>query len=165
MYDTFQTHLHLSPAETQDFLSMGLTKALASPSLQTTLKELNVPLLQQTLPTAGVLLAEHLPPFYTWLKEELGVNRVPDGPDHTTRWVVNFLQREESIAHLVELHRPVPSPALEAAIPRLVGLFETVPDAATRQAWQEAVAALCLVLAVAGREPSHDDFIQLSPDA
>lgn len=155
MHSTFQTHLQLSEAETDQFLGMGLTQALATPTLQTTLKELNVPLLQQTLPTAGILLAEHLPPFYDWLKVELGLQRVPDGPDHTTRWVVKFLQREESIAHLVELHRPVPSPALETAIPRLVGLFDTVPDEATRQAWQEAVAALCLVLAIAGREQSR----------
>lgn len=70
--------------------------------------------------------------------------------------MVKFLQREESIAHLIELHRPVPSPALEAAIPRLVGWFDNVPDEATRQAWQEAVSALCLVLAIAGREQRRE---------
>lgn len=70
--------------------------------------------------------------MYDWLKEELGVQRVPDDPDHTTHWVVKFLQRQESIAHLVELHHPVPSQALEATIPRLGRLFDAVPDAATR---------------------------------
>ncbi|HEY9816762.1 MAG TPA: hypothetical protein V6D20_13330 [Candidatus Obscuribacterales bacterium] len=157
MQATFTQHLSLSNAQLQQLLDMGLPALLKSSDLQTLLSQLNVPLLQETLPTAGLLLAEHLPPFYTWLKTELGVQRVPDSPDHTTGWVVKFLRSEESITHLVELHRPVPRPALEAAIPRLVGLFETVPDDATRQAWQQAVAALCLVLAVAAREPAPAD--------
>ena len=54
--------------------------------------------------------------------------------------------------HLVELHRPVPRPALEAAVPRLVGLFSSVEDEPVKQEWQKAVTALCLVLVVAARE-------------
>jgi len=66
--------------------------------------------------------------------------------------VANFLKNEESIEHLVELHRPVPPVALEQAIPRLVSLFNQVEDQQIRQQWQSAVALLCLVLAADARE-------------
>jgi hypothetical protein len=80
------------------------------------------------------------------------VARVPDSPDHTTKWVVGFLDDRESLTRLVELHRPVPRMAVERAIPRLVAAFDGVEDAKSRQTWQTAVAALCLPLVVDGRE-------------
>lgn len=152
MHRTFIQHLQISEAQLQQFLDRGLQDLLASPDIQSLLESLDVPLLQETLPTAGSVLADNLPPFYRWLKVELGVKRVPDGPDHTTRWVVNFLNRKESLNHLVELHHPVPKSALEASVPRLVSLFNGVEEAPVREAWQKAIAALCLVLVVAARE-------------
>lgn len=152
MLDTFTQHLNLSSTTVEKLLSSNLQETLSSPTLQQKLDSLDTNLLRQTLPTAKVVLAEKLPLFYDWLQNELGVKRVPDSPDHTTRWVVNFLNDQESLVRLVELHRPVPRPAMERSIPRLVGLFRTVEDDRVRQEWQRAIAALCLVLAVDARE-------------
>lgn len=149
---TFAENLNFSETQVEKILSQPLTKALNSPELQQALSSLDTNLLKETLPTAGGVLAKELPPFYNWLKNELGVKRVPDSPDHTTTWVIGFLHNQESLTHLVELHRPVPRPALEASIPRLIGMFEGVKDAQVRQEWQKAIAALCLVLVVAARE-------------
>lgn len=156
MQSTLIQYTQIPQAELERLLTLRLETLLREPTVTQTLASLDVPLLKETLPTAGSILSEHLPPFYHWLKHELGLQRVPDGPDHTTRWVVGFLRDEESIAHLVELHRPVPRPALEAAIPRLVGLFDAVDDAAIQHAWKQAIATLCLVLAVAAREAEAD---------
>ncbi len=159
MLDTFAAHLPLSPDEIQSLLELRLEDLLAHPTLKAELGQLNVPLLQETLPTAGAILATQLPPFYVWLKQELGLRRVPDGPDHTTRWVVRFLQNEESLIRLVELHRPVPLPALERAVPRLVSLFDEVKEATVREAWQRAIALLCLVLVAAAREDARSSVV------
>ncbi|MTJ12650.1 hypothetical protein FJR11_08595 [Anabaena sp. UHCC 0187] len=149
---TFTENLDFSESEIEAILSTPLNEVLNSPALKQELDSLDINLLKQTLPTAGAVLAEHLPPFYNWLKNELGVQNVPDSPNHTTKWVVGFLNNQESINHLVELHRPVPHAALEKAVPRLVGLFDGVEDIKVRQAWEKAVAALCLVLVVDARE-------------
>ncbi len=152
MLNTFTQHLNLSNTEVESLLSLSLADFLANPAVNELLESLDVNLLRQTLPTAGQILAEQLPPFYEWLKNELGVARVPDSPNHTTKWVVDFLNDRESLTRLVELHRPVPQMAVERSIPRLVGAFVGIEDATTRQVWQTAVAALCLPLVVAGRE-------------
>jgi hypothetical protein len=152
MLDTFTQHLHLSKTEVQSLLSLSLTDFLANSEVNQLLGSLDVNLLRQTLPTAGQILAQQLPPFYDWLKNELGVARVPDSPDHTTKWVIDFLNNQQSLTRLVELHRPVPQMAVERAIPRLVAAFAGVEDAAIRQEWQTAVTALCLPLVVAARE-------------
>lgn len=159
MLDTFAAHLPLSLDEIQTLLDLSLEELLANSTLQAELGQLNVPLLQETLPTAGAILATQLPPFYVWLKQELGLRRVPDGPDHTTRWVVRFLQNEESLIRLVELHRPVPLPALERSVPRLVSLFDGVEEATVREAWQRAIALLCLVLVTAARDEARSPVI------
>ena len=69
--------------------------------------------------------------------------------------VVGFLNNRESLTSLVDLHRPVPRHALEAAVPRLVGLFDGVENAQVRQEWQKAIATLCLVLVVDAREQDN----------
>ncbi|MGM3306128.1 hypothetical protein ACSQ6I_09125 [Anabaena sp. WFMT] len=152
LISTFTQNLAFSEPEIEAILSTPLNAVLNSPELKQELDSLDVNLLRETLPTAGQVLADNLPPFYNWLKNELGVQRVPDSPDHTTKWVINFLHNQESINHLVELHRPVPHAALEEAVPRLVGLFDGVEDIRVRQEWEKAVAALCLVLVVDARE-------------
>ena len=152
MLDTFAKHLNLTTIEVESLLSMSLVDFLAAPGVKQLLATLDVNFLRETLPTAGIVLAKQLPPFYDWLKNELGVARVPDSPDHTTKWVVGFLDNRESLTRLVELHRPVPQMAMERAIPRLVAAFDTVEDSQTRQTWQTAVAALCLPLVVDARE-------------
>ncbi|UKO95724.1 hypothetical protein [Nostoc sp. UHCC 0870] len=149
---TFVQHLDLSSTQLDAIIAKPLTEVLVSPELQRELESLDIDLLKQTLPTAGAVLAQELPPFYTWLKNELGVKRVPDSPNHTTTWVIGFVNRQESLMNLVDLHRPVPRLALEAAIPRLVGLFDGVEDVQVKKQWQKAIAALCLVLVVAARE-------------
>lgn len=154
----FTHHLQLSSQQVEHLLTFDLPSLLQEPLVQHQLQALNVPLLQATLPTAGEVLVDKLPPFYHWLKAELGVRRVPDSPDHTTRWVVNFLNNQESLTRLVDLHRPVPQPALEAAVPRLVCLFEPVSDQRVRHEWQRAIALLCLVLVVAGREAARQQL-------
>jgi hypothetical protein len=152
MLNTFAQNLDLAPSDVEALLACNLSELLDNPAVQQKLASLNVELLRKTLPTAGQVLAENLPPFYTWLQIELNVKRVPDSPDHATRWVVNFLNEQESLTRLVELHQPVPRPAMERSIPRLVSLFDGVEDTTVRQEWQTAVAALCLVLAVGARE-------------
>ncbi|MBD2627305.1 hypothetical protein [Trichormus variabilis] len=152
LISTFTQNLAFSAPEVEAILSTPLNEVLNSPQLKQELDSLDIKLLRETLPTAGAVLATHLPPFYNWLKNELGVQRVPDSPDHTTKWVVGFLNNQESINHLVELHRPVPHAALEQAVPRLVGLFDGVEDITVRKEWEKAVAALCLVLVVDARE-------------
>ncbi|AFZ57552.1 hypothetical protein H6G54_12430 [Anabaena cylindrica FACHB-243] len=152
LISTFTQNLAFSEPEIEVILSTPLNAVLNSPELKQELDSLDVNLLRETLPTAGQVLAENLPPFYNWLKNELGVKRVPDSPDHTTKWVINFLHNQESINHLVELHRPVPHAALEQAVPHLVGLFDGVEDVEVRKEWEKAVAALCLVLVVDARE-------------
>jgi hypothetical protein len=149
---TFAQHLDLSSTQLDVIMVKSLTEVLVSPELQRELESLDIDLLKQTLPTAGAVLAHELPPFYNWLKNELGVKRVPDSPNHTTTWVIGFVNRQESLMNLVDLHRPVPRLALEAAIPRLVGLFDGVEDVQVKKQWQKAIAALCLVLVVDARE-------------
>lgn len=149
---TFAQHLSFSQTQLESILSTPLNEVINSPALQQELDRLDVELLRKTLPTAGTILAKELPPFYNWLKNELGVKRVPDSPEHATTWVINFLNNQESITRLVDLHRPVPRPALEASVPRLVGLFDNVEDARVRNEWQKAIAALCLILVVDARE-------------
>ena len=152
LISTFNQQLDISPVQLESILTKSLVEFLNSPELRATLNSLNTNLLRKTLPTAGQVLAKELPPFYHWLKKELGIKRVPDSPDHTTKWVIAFVNNQESLMHLVELHRPVPRLALEASIPRLVGVFTGVEDEQIKQEWQKAVAALCLVLVVAARE-------------
>ncbi|MBD2665054.1 hypothetical protein B6N60_03004 [Richelia sinica FACHB-800] len=149
---TFIQHLDISSSQLENILSLSLNDLLKSPQLQQELNSLNIKILKATLPTCGAVLAQELPPFYHWLKNELGVKRVPDTPDHTTKWVIGFVNNQESLTRLVELHRQVPRPALEASIPRLVDMFAGVEDEQTRQEWQKAIAVLCLVLVVASRE-------------
>lgn len=149
---TFAQHLDLPQVQVETLLSKPLTQCLNSPELKQQLDSLDINLLKETLPTAGAVLAKELPPFYNWLKNELGVKRVPDSPDHTTKWVIGFVNNQESLSSLVALHEPVPRLALEAAVPRLVSLFNGVEDAHVRQEWQKAIAALCLPLVVDARE-------------
>jgi hypothetical protein len=152
MLQTFSQSLNLSPDASEALLSLPLTNLLDSPDLSQILGSLDTNLLKESLPTAGVVLAQNLPPFYNWLETELGIKNVPDSPDHTTKWVVGFLKNQESLVRLVELHKSIPSAALERSIPRLVGIFEDVTPIAIKLEWQKAIAALCLVLAVAARE-------------
>ncbi|MFM5982621.1 MAG: hypothetical protein ACKO9I_19275 [Sphaerospermopsis kisseleviana] len=152
---TFTQHLDFSQSEIEAILSTPLDEVLKSEALKQELDSLDIQLLRETLPTAGQVLAENLPPFYHWLKNELGVKPVPDSPDHTTKWVINFLHHQESLNHLVELHHPVPPAALEEAVPRLVSLFDGVEDVKVRQEWEKAVAALCLVLVVDKRQSQN----------
>ncbi|NET70404.1 MAG: hypothetical protein F6K62_05205 [Sphaerospermopsis sp. SIO1G2] len=154
LISTFTAHLNFSEAEIESILATPLNEVLNSPALNQELASLDISLLQETLHTAGSVLAEHLPPFYDWLKNELGVQKVPDSPVHATTWVVNFLNNQETINHLVELHRPVPKMALEKAVPRLVSLFDNVEDVKVQREWEKAVAALCLVLVVDKRQGS-----------
>ncbi len=152
MLETFSQSLNLSPEASEALLSLPLTTLLDSPELSQLLGSLDTNLLKESLPTAGAVLAQHLPPFYDWLQTELGIKKVPDSPDHTTKWVVGFLRNQESLTRLVELHKSIPRPALERSIPRLVGIFKDVTPLELKQEWEKAVAALCLVLAVAARE-------------
>lgn len=151
MLVTFTQHLNLSTTELETLLSFNFQDMLNSSQIQQLLDGLNVNLLRQTAPTAKVTLTEKLPAFYDWLQNELGVKRVPSSPDHSITWIVNFLNRKESLMRLVEMHRPVSLPVLEQATPRLVGLFDAVEDVAVRQEWQKAIALLCLILAVAAQ--------------
>lgn len=152
MLETFSRCLNLSPATSESLLSLPLTTLLDSPELSQLLGSLDTALLKETLPTAGTVLAQKLPPFYDWLQTELGIKNVPDSPDHATKWVVGFLRNQESLTRLVELHKSIPRHALERSIPRLVSAFDEVEPTAVKQEWEKAVAALCLVLAVAARE-------------
>jgi hypothetical protein len=152
LISTFSEHLNFSDAEIESILATPLNDLLNSPAFNQELASLNVSLLRETLPTAGAVLAEHLPPFYDWLKNELGVKKVPDNPAHATTWVVGFLSNQKTINSLVQLHRPVPKMALGTAVPRLVSLFDGVEDVKVRQEWEKAVAALCLVLVVDKRQ-------------
>lgn len=152
MLSTFVEHLNLSADTSKAFLSLSLADLLNSPEIHQLLGSLDTNLLRESLPIAKTVLSQHLPPFYEWLQSELGVQRVPDSPDHTTKWVVGFLQDQESLTRLIELHRPVPRLALERSIPWLVGIFKNVEPSEVRQEWQKAIAALCMVLVVAARE-------------
>ncbi len=152
MLETFSRSLNLSPETSESLLSLPLTTLLDSPELSQLLGSLDTNLLKETLPTAGTVLAQKLPPFYDWLQTELGIKNVPDSPDHATKWVVGFLRNQESLTRLVELHKSIPRQALERSIPRLVSAFDEVQPTAVKQEWEKAVAALCLVLAVAARE-------------
>lgn len=162
MLHTLSHHLDLSPETTQVLLSQSLADLMDSPVLQQRLNTLNTPLLRDSLPTAGALLSQHLPSFYEWLKTELNLKRVPDSPDHATKWVVNFLSNQESVERLVELHRSIPQAAMERSIPRLVGLFDAVELVEVRQEWQRALAILCLILAVDAQERSSSATVFVS---
>ena len=158
MLQTFSQSLNLSPDASEALLSLPLSSLLDSPELDRLLGSLDTDLLKQSLPTAGAVLAKNLPAFYDWLQTELEIKNVPDSPDHATKWVVGFLKNQESLTRLVELHKSIPSAALERSIPRLVGTFKDVTPIALKQEWEKAIAALCLVLAAAAREnqPSRD---------
>lgn len=152
MQETFTQHLKITSTELDTLLSLKLSELLNLAQFQAVLNSLDVQLLRETLPTAGSVLAQKLPAFYDWLKNELGVKRVPETPNHATTWVVNFLNNKESLNHLVELHRPIPRVALERSVPRLVATFDGVEDDKVRQEWQKAIAGLCLPLVVDARE-------------
>jgi hypothetical protein len=149
---TFTQHLDLPSTQLEALLSKSLSECLNSSELKQKLDSLDTNLLKKTLPTAGGVLAKELPPFYNWLKNELGVERIPDSPDHTTKWVIGFINNQESLTRLVELHRPVSRLALESAIPRLLAMFEGIQNPGIRHEWQKAIALLCLPLVVAARE-------------
>jgi hypothetical protein len=155
MLQTFSHHLNLPTETVEGFLALPLATVLDSPDLAQILSQLDTQVLKASLPTAGVILSQHLPAFYNWLQTELNVERVPDSPDHTTKWVIGFLSNQESLARLVELHRPIPQVALDRSIPRLVSIFDNVEPIEVRQEWQRAIASLCLVLAVAAREQTQ----------
>jgi hypothetical protein len=155
MLQTFSHHLNLPTETIEGFLALPLATVLDSPDLAQILSQLDTQLLKASLPTAGVILSQHLPAFYDWLQTELNVERVPDSPDHTTKWVIGFLSNQESLARLVELHRPIPQVALDRSIPRLVSIFDNVEPIEVRQEWQRALSSLCLVLAVAAREQAQ----------
>ena len=150
--EAFTQHLELSNIQIEELLSKSLKECLDAPDFKQQLESLDVSLLKQTLPTAGKVLAERLPPFYNWLKNELGVKRVPESPDHATKWVIGFVNNQESLTRLAELHRPVPRQALERSVDRLVAAFDGVEDERVRQEWQKTIAALCLLLIVDARE-------------
>ncbi|WP_164929349.1 hypothetical protein [Gloeobacter violaceus] len=154
MRNTFAQHLELSAVQVEQLLALDLAGLVESPAFGCKLACLDIDLLRQSLPVARELLIQKLPAFYDWLQSELGVERVPDSPDHTARWVVGFLNNQESLHRLVELHSTVPAAALELSIPRLVGFFEVVEDEAIRKQWQAVLAALCLVLVVGARSRS-----------
>ncbi|MBD1936881.1 hypothetical protein [Microcoleus sp. FACHB-68] len=160
MQEVFTQHLNLSAAELEEVLSLSLTDLLNSVQIKDALNSLDVQTLRETLPTAASVLAERLPPFYNWLKNELGVQRVPDSPAHTTKWVIGFVNNQESLTRLVELHRPVPRPALERSVAPLVAAFDGVEDEQIRQKWQKAIAALCLPLVVAAREEERSRLVK-----
>ena len=152
MLRTFSDHLDLATDTTEAFLSQSSASLMNSLELKQILNTLDINLLKDSLPTVGELLSRHLPPFYNWLKTELNVQRVPDSPDHTTKWVIGFLNNQDSVSRLIDLHRPISRVALEQAIPRLVSVFDHIEPVAVRQEWQRAIAALCLILTVAARE-------------
>ncbi len=152
MLQTFSRHLNLPTTTAEFFLSQPSARLLESDELKQILNTLDIGLLKASLSTTGLLLSQHLPPFYDWLQTELNVQQVPDSPDHTTKWVIGFLNNQESVARLIDLHRSIPQVALDRAIPRLVGIFDEVNPIVVRQEWQRAIAALCLILAVAARE-------------
>ncbi|MEG4318532.1 MULTISPECIES: hypothetical protein [unclassified Microcoleus] len=152
MLPTFSRTLNLSPDDSEALLALPLTSLLDSPELNQLLGSLDTGLLKETLPTAGAVLSQKLPAFYDWLQTELRITNVPDSPDHATKWVVGFLKNQESLTHLVEMHKSIPSKALERSIPRLVGAFDEVQPTAVKKEWEKAIAALCLVLAAAARE-------------
>ncbi|WP_017652663.1 hypothetical protein [Fortiea contorta] len=152
---TFSEHLDIPEPQLEVILSTPLNELLESTQLQQKLASLDTGLLKETLSSAGAVLAQELPPFYNWLKNELKVERVPDSPNHATKWVVGFLNNQESLTRLIELHRPVTRPALEAAVPRLVEIFAGVEDSKIRQEWQSAIASLCLILVAAAREQDN----------
>jgi len=158
--DIFTENLNLSRAKVEELLTLSAIELPKKEEFQNELSTLDLSLLRETLPTAKSVLENQLPAFYTWLKQELKIKRVPDSPNHTTTWVANFLNNQESIEHLVALHRPVPPVALEQAIPRLVSLFEKVEDSHIRQQWQSAVALLCLVLAADARQQLQQEVSQ-----
>jgi hypothetical protein len=155
MQEVFAQHLGLSAAELETLLAFSLPDFIDLPQTQELLNSLDVKLLKETFPTAASALAERLPPFYNWLKNELDVKRVPSTPNHTTKWVIGFLNNQESLTHLVDLHRPVPQVALERSIPRLVATFDGVEDEEVRGEWQKAIALLCLVIIIGIRENSR----------
>ncbi|MBD0262536.1 MAG: hypothetical protein ICV78_07375, partial [Tolypothrix sp. Co-bin9] len=142
----------LPSTQLETLLSKTLSECLNSSELKQLLDSLDGNLLKKTLPTAGGVLAKELPPFYNWLKNELGVERIPDSPDHTTKWVIGFINNQQSLTRLVELHRPVPRLALESAIPRLIGMFKEIENPQVQKEWQKAIAVLCLPLVVAAHE-------------
>jgi len=158
--ETFNQHLNLSTAKIEELLTLSASDLPEQDAFQTELGNLDISLLRETLSTAKSVLENQLPAFYNWLQQELNIKRVPNSPNHTTTWVANFLNNQESIQHLVELHRPVPPVSLELAIPRLVSLFNEVEDDQIRQHWQSAVALLCLVLAADAREQLRHSEVQ-----
>ena len=152
MLNTLSQHLSLSAFELEQLFSISFDEFLELPSFKQILVNLDVSILKQSLPQAKEILVQHLPPFYNWLQKEFALLRVPNSPDHTTKWVVNFLNHTEKLTHLVELHRSIPLNVLELSIPRLVGVFDAMPEENMRQEWQKALAALCLVLVVTARQ-------------
>jgi hypothetical protein len=159
---TFTQHLDLPSTQLEALLSKTLSECLNSSELKQLLDSLDANLLKKTLPTAGGILAKELPPFYNWLKNELGVERIPDSPDHTTKWVIGFINNQQSLTRLVELHRPVPRLALESAIPRLIEMFKGIENPQVRQEWQKAIAVLCLPLVVAAHEAEKSKNLVIS---
>lgn len=152
MLPTFSRTLNLSSDASEVLLSLPLTSLLDSPEFNQILGSLDTALLKESLPAAGAILSQKLPAFYDWLQTELGIKNVPDSPDHATKWVVGFLNNQESLTHLVEMHKSIPRLALDRSIPRLVSAFDGVQPTAVKEEWEKAIAALCLVLAVAARE-------------
>lgn len=152
MLEVFIKHLGLTQEITEYLLLQPLSVVLELPHFQEILNNLDIKLLRQTLEEVKPVFTQHLPPFYDWLQNELGIENVPDSPKHANEWVINFLYKQERLTRLVELHRPVPLPALEKAVAPLVDIFGILTNDHVRHEWQKAVAALCLVIIIGCRE-------------
>ena len=63
MLQTFSRTLNVSPDASEALLSLPLTSLLDSPEFNQVLGSLDSGLLKETLPTAGTVLAQNLPPF------------------------------------------------------------------------------------------------------
>lgn len=147
-------YIDLSPSQLDSLVSMPLKDLLSSPVFQQQIDSVDTSVLKQTLPTAGMALAEKLPVLYRWLKNEFQVARNPENPEQQTPWMCSFFNSRESLERLIETYRlePLAPMEMERMAPDLVDLFDDVEDGYVRSEWQKAIALLCVLLIAAARE-------------
>jgi hypothetical protein len=77
MLQTFSRHLGLPTETSEILLSHSLKSLLNLPEVTQLLSSLNTALLKDSLPTAGAILAQHLPPFMIGSKPNSALSASP----------------------------------------------------------------------------------------
>jgi hypothetical protein len=151
-YRLYAEALDLPPPTIAALLDLPLADFQQHAVVRHLFDTLDIERLKASLSQARTAFAHHLPPFYTWLREELGVSRVPESPSHLTNWVIAYLEGRLPRRTLIGTHLTLSSTQINASVPHLLAVCDHLEAGPIRHEWHKTLGALCLMLEVAARE-------------